>query len=216
MRAFRGLRDLGGSYAKVLRRRWAERDIDLGPMPDVFPMLAFAMLTALVWMPWEDDLPDSATVIDQLAEVCAGGMTALSPKVVARLDPAPSAPERPVLVLVVVDIALGASGRRPDPGQLGQVAVSRRTKINPPPMKPMPETICAATRDGSSATWSVLSRSKKPYFDTSMKTADPTPTKVCVRSPALFALISRSNPIAADSTSASTSGSSSDHCAEIE
>ncbi len=31
------------------------------------------------------------------------------------------------------------------------------TKIRPPPMNPMPETICAATRDGSSATPSVPS-----------------------------------------------------------
>lgn len=89
--AFRGLSDLGGSYAKVLRRRWAERDIDLGPMPDVFPMLAFAMLSALAWVPWEDESPDSATLIDLLAVLCAGGMTALSPKVVARLDGAPRA-----------------------------------------------------------------------------------------------------------------------------
>ncbi len=29
---------------------------------------------------------------------------------------------------------------------------SRRTKISPPPMKPMPDATCAATRDGSSTT----------------------------------------------------------------
>jgi hypothetical protein len=29
------------------------------------------------------------------------------------------------------------------------VAASRRTKMMPPPMKPIPETICAATREGA-------------------------------------------------------------------
>jgi len=78
---------------------------------------------------------------------------------------------------------------------------SRRTKISPPPMNPMPDTICAAIRDGSRVTWSP-STSKKPYFDTSIISAAAMPTSVCVRKPALFCRISRSSPIAADSTSA--------------
>ena len=45
-------------------------------------------------------------------------------------------------------------------------------------MKPIPETIWAATRDGSSTTSFATSTSKKPYFEISMKTADPTPTSV--------------------------------------
>lgn len=81
------------------------------------------------------------------------------------------------------------------------LTTSRRTKISPPPMKPMPETIWAATRDGSSTTDSPR-MSEKPYFDTSMNSAAPNPTSVCVRNPALFCRISRSSPIAADNTSA--------------
>ena len=39
---------------------------------------------------------------------------------------------------------------------------SRLTKISPPPMKPMPETIWAATREGSRTTWLWSSTSEKP------------------------------------------------------
>jgi hypothetical protein len=86
--------------------------------------------------------------------------------------------------------------------------MSRRTKISPPPMKPIPETTCAATREGSRLTPGTAERSLNPYFDTSMKTAAPSPTSVCVRSPALLARTSRSTPISALSTSASSAGSS--------
>ncbi len=74
-------------------------------------------------------------------------------------------------------------------------------------MNPMPDTICAATRDGSSVTCSP-STSKNPYLDTSMISADAKPTSVWVRSPALFCRISRSSPTAADSTSARPSSAS--------
>ena len=79
---------------------------------------------------------------------------------------------------------------------------SRRTKINPPPMNPIPDTICAATRDGSRITrWERTS--VKPYFETSMIRADATPTSACVRSPALRWRISRSRPISEERTNAS-------------
>jgi hypothetical protein len=52
--------------------------------------------------------------------------------------------------------------------------LSRRTKMMPPPMKPIPETICAATREGSSDTWAWPTASLKPKMLTSMKAAEPT------------------------------------------
>jgi hypothetical protein len=64
----------------------------------------------------------------------------------------------------------------------------------------MPVTIWAATRDGSTITWPVRSTSLKPYLLTSMNSAAPTPTRLCVRSPALFCLTSRSSPMTADSS----------------
>jgi hypothetical protein len=55
---------------------------------------------------------------------------------------------------------------------------SRRTKISPAPRKPIPETIWAATREGSSTTSFGNSTSKKPYLEIIMKSAEPTPTRV--------------------------------------
>jgi hypothetical protein len=46
------------------------------------------------------------------------------------------------------------------------------------PMKPIPETIWAATREGSSTTVFSSSTSKKPYLLISMKRAEPRPTRV--------------------------------------
>lgn len=104
-----------------------------------------------------------------------------------------------------------ASSHRPAPAAMPTAEVShttaavvsprtasRRTKISPPPMNPMPDTICAAIRDGSSVTCSP-STSKNPYSDTSMISAEAKPTRVCVRSPALFCRTSRSSPSAAGS-----------------
>jgi hypothetical protein len=53
---------------------------------------------------------------------------------------------------------------------------------------PMLVTIWAATRDGSATIWPVRSTSLKPYLLTSMNRAAPSPTRLCVRSPALFCL----------------------------
>jgi len=51
-------------------------------------------------------------------------------------------------------------------------------KMAPAPRKPTPVTIWAAMRD-----WSGPS---KPMIDATEKMAAPTPTRVCVRSPAAF------------------------------
>src|SRR4051794_21076399 len=94
--------------------------------------------------------------------------------------------------------------------------MSRRTKISPPPMNPMPETTWAAIRDGSTLTPAWSTRSPKPYLDTSMKTAEPSPTRVWVRSPALLARTSRSTPISALRKSARNAGSSSAPCPSVD
>ncbi len=73
-------------------------------------------------------------------------------------------------------------------------------------MNPMPETIWAAIRDGSSATFSRPSMSANPYFEITMMTAAPSPTRVWVRKPAALAPASRSSPMAVESTSASRTG----------
>src|SRR5690606_32455254 len=86
-----------------------------------------------------------------------------------------------------------------------------RASIAPAPRKPMPDTTCAATRDGSRVTCSP-SASENPYMETIMISAEPTHTSICVRSPAAQDNRSRSNPITlpstADMTSLPTSSSS--------
>src|SRR5690606_20017830 len=79
-----------------------------------------------------------------------------------------------------------------------------RTKISPAPMKPMPETIWEATRDGSRLTSSSSRTSVNPHLLTSMNSAAPTPTRVCVRSPAAFWRSWRSSPISEQSSSATS------------
>src|SRR5438132_587706 len=90
--------------------------------------------------------------------------------------------------------------------------VSPRTErpwrmIAPAPRKPMPVTICAAIRVGSARmTWSPLSRKpEKPYADTIVNRAEPTQTRMCVRSPASRSRSSRSKPIAPPSPAATAS-----------
>ena len=80
--------------------------------------------------------------------------------------------------------------------------MSPRTKIRPPPIKPMPVTICAATRDRSSSTRLGERTSLNPNLETSIINAAPNPTSVYVRRPALFWRISRSNPISPERTNA--------------
>ena len=63
---------------------------------------------------------------------------------------------------------------------------SRRMKITLPPMKPIPDTTCAATRDGSRTIRPFARMSMNPYFETSIIRAAETPTRVWVLRPALF------------------------------
>lgn len=67
-------------------------------------------------------------------------------------------------------------------------------------MKPIPDTTCAAIRDGSQPTWPAGSTSVKPYLEISMNSVVPTPTRAWVRRPALFCRTSRSTPMTLDST----------------
>ncbi|CPW42708.1 Uncharacterised protein [Mycobacteroides abscessus] len=84
----------------------------------------------------------------------------------------------------------------------------RRMMMIPAPRKPIPETICAATRDGSRITMPSASTSSNPYLLTNKISAAEVPTIVCVRNPALLPAISRSRPIIPDSTNAASSPTS--------
>src|SRR5579884_702404 len=80
-------------------------------------------------------------------------------------------------------------------------------KMTPAPRKPMPVTICAATRDGSKLTtlppWP--KKPANPYAPTSVKSAAPAETSMCVRSPAAFSSSSRSRPMTAPRSAATAS-----------
>src|SRR2546423_8023022 len=71
---------------------------------------------------------------------------------------------------------------------------SFRRKMVPAPRKPMPGTICAATREGS--VW------LKPNAPTTVNKHDPRATMVTVRKPAARSWRSRSSPMIAPRTSA--------------
>src|SRR6266576_4727667 len=93
--------------------------------------------------------------------------------------------------------------------QSDAAVVSPRTErpwrmIAPAPRKPIPVTICAAMRVGSTLAPKLL----KPYAETSVKSAEPTETTRCVRSPACRSRSSRSSPIAPPSAAATKSRSS--------
>src|SRR2546421_3383811 len=79
--------------------------------------------------------------------------------------------------------------------------------IAPAPRKPMPLTICAAIRVGSVRTSDppCTRNSRKPYAETSVKSAEPTHTTRCVRNPACRSRSSRSMPIAPPRPAAMTS-----------
>src|SRR5215212_3301751 len=68
-------------------------------------------------------------------------------------------------------------------------------------MNPIPTTTCAAIRDASIE----FTGSPKPKRPASVNSAAPTPTSVCVLSPALRWRISRSNPMIEDRTNATAS-----------
>ena len=81
----------------------------------------------------------------------------------------------------------------------------RPVMMIPAPRKPIPETICAATRDGSRTLTPADTTSPKPYLLTSRIDAAEVPTMDWVRSPALLPLVSRSRPMIAVSVNATTS-----------
>src|SRR3984957_18898612 len=56
--------------------------------------------------------------------------------------------------------------------------ISLRTKMRPPPMKPIPDTICAAIREGPSTTRPDSRTLVKPYLETNITSADEKPTSV--------------------------------------
>src|SRR5689334_4567142 len=69
----------------------------------------------------------------------------------------------------------------------------------------MPVTICAAIRLGSKLTWPWFRNSRKPYAETSVKSAEPSATSMCVRRPAAFSSSSRSRPITPPRSAATAS-----------
>src|SRR5688572_235318 len=79
--------------------------------------------------------------------------------------------------------------------------------IAPAPRKPIPVTICAAIRVGSKtipSRWEKL-QSDHAYAETRKKSAEPSETSRCVRSPASRSRSSRSRPIAPPSPAATKS-----------
>src|ERR1700733_2479228 len=80
--------------------------------------------------------------------------------------------------------------------------ISPRARMAPAPRKPIPETTCAAIRDGSSTICSYVRMLENPYCETIMIRQDPTHTSICVRMPAAHSSRSRSNPIMLPSTAA--------------
>src|SRR5580700_2612838 len=84
------------------------------------------------------------------------------------------------------------------------LTISPRAKIAPAPRKPIPDTTCAATREGSRMTFGPRTE-PKPYADTIMNKQAPTHTSMCVRMPAAHSRRSRSKPIRLPRTAASNS-----------
>ncbi len=69
----------------------------------------------------------------------------------------------------------------------------------------MPDTTCAAMREGSSTTCWVPSTSLKPKAETIMIRQEPTQTSMCVRRPAAQRSRSRSSPITLPASAARAS-----------
>ena len=81
-------------------------------------------------------------------------------------------------------------------------------KIMPAPMKPMPQMICAARREGLGTTKLFIRTSVKPHFEMIKKAPLFVPTTMQFPSAALLWRISRSSPIAAESKNAMPSSMS--------
>ena len=65
----------------------------------------------------------------------------------------------------------------------------------PAPMKPIPDTTCAAIRDTSKRMLGSFNTPSKPKAETIMNKAEPKATKKWVRRPAAFSRYSRSKPM---------------------
>src|SRR5947209_15143966 len=89
--------------------------------------------------------------------------------------------------------------------------------IAPAPRKPMPVTICAAMRVGSARTTLVplIRKPSKPYAETTVKMAEPSETRRCVRKPASWSRISRSRPSAPPMPAAIASRAKSSQCESV-
>src|SRR5580658_2420458 len=85
------------------------------------------------------------------------------------------------------------------------LTISPRARIAPAPRNPMPETTCAAIREGSSTTFCWVRMFANPYCETIMIRHDPTQTSMCVLIPAAHSRRSRSNPMRLPSAAASSS-----------
>ena len=114
-------------------------------------------------------------------------------------------------------VTVKASSQSPAPAAVPIAAVShtlaavvsprtvlRRVRISPAPRKLMPDTMPAATREGSKLTWSPMT-SLKPYLLTSTNSAEAVPTIAWVRRPALRPRRRRSSPMRVLRTNASRS-----------
>ena len=78
----------------------------------------------------------------------------------------------------------------------------RCTKITPAPRKPIPAAMLAATRETSTETPAAPTIGRKPYEETSVISAAPSETIMCVREPAPFMRVCRSTPISRPQTAA--------------
>lgn len=81
----------------------------------------------------------------------------------------------------------------------------RCTKITPAPRKPIPAAMLAATRETSTETPAAPTIGRKPYEETSVISAAPSETIMCVREPAPFMRVCRSTPISRPQTAATIS-----------
>lgn len=121
-------------------------------------------------------------------------------------------------------VTTAASSVRPAPAAMPIAAAShtdaavvsprtrpRWVRISPPPMNPTPETIWAATRDGSTTTRRGARTSVKPNLLTSTINAELVPTMAVVRSPAGLPRSCRSRPTSDVSPQATSSDATCGH-----
>lgn len=74
-------------YTRASRQRWAEHGVEPGRADTALVTMYFAMVEALVNLPWDGDAPDRDALIDLLTEFTIGGVLRLhgqTPEVIAR------------------------------------------------------------------------------------------------------------------------------------